>query len=97
MKLRYVAPKGRRFKKTKMFGMTHYKVKGVGESFTYVEPLDRFVPYRLTNRYVRSHKDCNSVRAFRRHLRKLQGKVPSGTIFSLDCRIHSCDILGKVK
>lgn len=84
MKLKYQASKGTRIKKSRFFGMTP-----IDTNWEYNLDLKRWENKRSLIHELQSYQDCNSVRAFRRKLKK----APKGIKFVLR-RWHGYDVYG---
>lgn len=88
MKLKYEAPKGQRFKKTCFwFGVRR---KNGSSILWYDKTINQWTDQHITGHSYATHQKCNSIKAFRRMLKKL----PKGVVFELDTGKVGCNVIG---
>lgn len=93
MKLKFTERKGHRIKSSGLFGVR----SGYSSDLWWFNKQRVWAPLGTFQSPCGTHiHNVNSVKAFRRFLRKLAGALPSGTEFILCSRYAGHDIYGRV-
>jgi hypothetical protein len=103
MKLRYEQPKPNRFKKCSFRDISSkenlwfaYKKLNGRLQYKIFKLEDQPFKYYFDSGYqVSTHLDCNSVKAFRRFLKRASKMVPKGTQFVLINKYYGYDVYGR--